>query len=194
MSVPKILTFTGASGSGKSTLVKFLLEETGYKLIISSTTRQPRGSDLPGEYEFLAAAEFTAGAGPACDEKRSGDFLWIKEYAGNYYGTRKGVVDEALQWSYNPMMILVPEVLPNLMDYVGEDKVLQFYIRSPPEQLLRARLEKRGETSETIERRMKESRNWGGQAERSDIPYVFITNNGTIDEMAEQVRKCLGTI
>ena len=72
--------------------------------------------------------------------------------------------------------------------------MLPFYIRSPPEQLLRARLEKRGETSETIERRMKESRNWGGQAERSDIPYVFITNNGTIDEMAEQVRKCLGTI
>ncbi|MEK6863210.1 MAG: hypothetical protein AABW53_00770 [Nanoarchaeota archaeon] len=194
MSVPKILTFTGASGSGKSTLVKFLLEETGYKLIISSTTRQPRGSDLPGEYEFLGAAEFTAGAGPARDEKRSGDFLWIKEYAGNYYGTRKGVVDEALRSPDVYMMILVPEVLPYLLDYAGKDKVLPVYIRSPPESILQTRLEKRGETLETIEKRIKESRNWDKRAERSDIPYVFITNNGTIDEMVEQVRKCLGTI
>lgn len=192
MSVPQIFTFTGASGSGKSTLVKFLLQEKGYKLILSSTTRQPRASDLPGEYEYLDAAEFIDGAGLVHNEKISGDFLWTKEYAGNHYGTRKEVVDKALQSPYVSMMILVPEVLPYLLGYAGKEKVLPFYIRSPPESILQTRLEKRGETSETIERRIEESRNWDEQAERSDIPYVFITNNGTIDEIAEQVKKYLG--
>lgn len=191
----KILTFTGASGSGKSSIAKSL----GFPLVLSTTTRVPRPSDLPGEYEHLDSNYFESKyfeSKSFCSKsfdsvEARNDFLWIKEYGGNYYSTRYDSINRALSRPENFIMILVPEVLPLLLDYAGKEKVLPFYIRSPDEAVLRSRLEARGEQEDSIERRLKGSRDWDLQAEESGIPYIFITNNGTIEEAAEQVRKYL---
>ena len=119
------------------------------------------------------------------------DFLWIKGYGGNYYSTRYDSINRALNSPENFIMILVPEVLPLLLDYAGKEKVLPFYIRSPDEAVLRSRLEKRGEREDSIERRLKESRDWDVQADESGIPYFYITNNGTLEEAVGQVKKYL---
>ncbi len=190
-----ILTFTGASGSGKSSIAKSL----DFPLVLSTTTRAPRPSDLPGEYEYLDSNcfeskyfESNSFSSKSFDSVEArNDFLWIKEYGGNYYGTRYDSINLALSRPENFIMILVPEVLPLLLDYAGKEKVLPFYIRSPDEAVLRSRLEKRGELEDSIERRLKGSRDWDLQAEGSGIPYIFITNNGTIEEAVEQVRKYL---
>ena len=76
-------------------------------------------------------------------------------------------------------------------DYAGKEKVLPFYIRSPDEAVLRSRLEKRGEREDSIERRLKESKDWDVQADESGIPYFYITNNGTLEEAVGQVKKYL---
>ncbi len=184
----KILTFTGASGSGKSSIAKSL----GFSLVLSTTTRAPRPSDLPGEYEYIDSKYFDSKSFDSVEARN--DFLWIKEYGGNYYSTRYDSINLALSRPENFIMIIVPEVLPMLLDYAGKEKVLPFYIRSPDEAVLRSRLETRGELEDSIERRLKGSRDWDLQAEGSGIPYIFITNNGAIEEAVGQVRKYLRSV
>ncbi|MDO8510762.1 MAG: hypothetical protein Q7S55_01205 [Nanoarchaeota archaeon] len=176
----KIITFTGVSGAGKSTIAK----SVGFPFVPSTTTREPRPSDLPGEYEYLEHGDF--------DHDKAWDaFLWVNEYDGNSYGTKSEMVDTALTNPGTYTMILVPRVLPLLLKYAGTDKVLPFYILSPPEEILRSRMEQRGNTPDSIERRLKETKNWDEQAGKAAIPYFFITNDGTIDEAVEQVKKYL---
>ena len=179
----KIATFTGVSGTGKTTIVKKLLEGD-FRLIPSTTTRNPRESDLPSEYRYLSFEEFDRLG-------EEGEFLWTTEYAGQFYGTPYRVVQEAFKHDETSAMILVPEVVPLLRGYT--DRVLSIYVRSPPEEVLRERLGARGDTVENIERRLADVRVWETQAEESDIPYQFITNDGTIDETVEQVRRILGS-
>ena len=176
----KIITFTGVSGAGKSTIVKSL----GFPLILSTTTRESRPSDLPGEYEHLEPEDFD-------HEKAWNAFLWVNEYDGNSYGTKSEMVDQALAGPGTYTMILVPRVLPLLLDYAGPNKVLPFYIRSPPEEILLSRMEQRGNTPDSIERRLRETRAWDEQAGKSAIPYTFITNHRTIEEAVVQVKKYL---
>lgn len=180
---PKIVTFTGASGTGKSTLVKELLKEpAAFRLVTSTTTRPPRDSDLSGEYEYWTPQQMEADASL---------FIWRTEYAGNFYGTRYRVLEDALKLPQTSLMILVPEVLPTLLAYLPH-KVLPLYVRAPPEDLLRVRLLRRGDEPESIERRLQTISDWERQATEGKIPYRMITNNGTIDEAVKQVKQELG--
>ena len=178
MFMGKIVTFTGASGAGKSTIAQAL----GFPFVLSTTTRTPRVSDLPGEYEYIEIDD------NVWEENGWNAYLWIEPHAKYYYGTKREVVDRAMQDPGTSMMILIPKVLPKLLTYTGIEKVLPFYIRSPEEATLRTRMRQRGETNDSIELRLDESRKWDEQAEKSGIPYIFITNNSTIEEAVEQVR------
>ena len=174
----QIITLTGAPGTGKTTIAKHM----GYPLVQSTTTREPRASDLPGEYEYLERADFD-------HDQAWGAFLWGLEYDGNHYGTKSEVVDKALASSGTHTMILVPEVVPQLLNYAGTKKVLPIYILSPLEEVLRSRMKNRGDKPESIERRLRESKTWDGQAGRLAIPYFFITNQRTIEEAVEDIKR-----
>ncbi len=180
---PKIVTFTGASGTGKSTIVKELLKDSrAFRLVTSTTTRPSRGSDLPGEYEHWTPQQMAEDASL---------FIWKTEYAGNCYGTRYRVLNDACELPQTSLMILVPEVMPVLFHYYGKH-VLPFYVRAPDEDLLRLRLLRRGDDPESIERRLQTISDWERQATEGKIPYRMITNNGTIDETVQQVKLELG--
>lgn len=180
---PKIVTFTGVSGSGKSTIVKELLKDfERFRLVTSTTTRSPRDSDLPGEYEYWTPQQM---------EKGASLFIWKTEYAGNCYGTRYRMLNDACELPQTSLMILVPEVLPVLLAYLPQ-QVLPFYVRAPDTDLLRLRLLRRGDDPESIERRLQTISDWERQATEGKIPYRMITNNGTIDEAVKQVKRELG--
>lgn len=182
----KFLTFTGASGVGKTTLVKELLKDPQFLLVTSITTRNSRPSDLPEEYEYVTDAEF--------DWLKCWDaFVWNFPYCENQYGTKHESVNEAVRSSQTPVMILVPHAVKELRNYLQnkEAAIQSFYIRSPEPAVLRSRLEQRGEMQSTIEQRLEKNKGWDELAEKSGIPYVYITNNGTIEEAIEQVKKYL---
>lgn len=177
----QILTFTGASGAGKTTMVKELLKSPQFSLVPSITTRNSRLSDLLGEYEYITDTEF--------DWLKCWDaFVWDVSFGGNKYGTKYESINEALRSSLYSVMILVPHAVKELRNYVGVEAVTSFYIHSPEDAVLHSRLEQRGEMSDSIDRRLKESKGWDELAERSGIPYIFITNNGTIEEAVEKVK------
>ena len=172
----KIITFTGASGTGKDTIARSL----GFPYITSTTTRPLREDDRPGEYELVSHEDFNRLI-------NRNAFAWWQPFADELYGTKVDYLKAAPEAPYTSVMILIPERVRDLREFVPVDLITSFYILSPDSAELRARLEKRGDRAEKIERRLQE-RSWDEQAMRSDIPYVFITNNGTIDEAVEQVK------
>ncbi len=86
-----LIVISGPAGSGKGTVVKLLREkypELG--LSVSATTRKPRAGEVDGEhYYFITKNEF---------EKKieGGEILEHTVYHGEYYGTPKKAVADAL--------------------------------------------------------------------------------------------------
>ncbi len=184
---PTLVTITGASGVGKTSIIKRFLEVRPYsRLIQSVTSRSARPTDLEGEYEYeLAIGDF---------EQAENDFLWVIPAHGNYYATRrKSICEFWLRRTpfYPGCMILVPEVLPLLRTYLVDcDRLLSFYVLSPSEEELTRRLTARGDDKATIQKRIDDCRKWDAEALRSDIPYVFLSNDesGTgIEKAVEQM-------
>lgn len=99
MSEYKILTLSGVTASGKTSIAGELVKDQEFKMLVSSTTRNRRGNDLPGEYVYLTDDEFT---------RQEDSFLWINDYGGTRYGTKREDLETALQADYTSIMILVP--------------------------------------------------------------------------------------
>jgi guanylate kinase len=86
-----LFVVSGPSGAGKGTLCKMLLEkETGVSLSISMTTRNPRAGEANGKnYYFISREEFE-------NKIEAGGFLEYAQVYGNYYGTPKQEILDAL--------------------------------------------------------------------------------------------------
>ncbi|HLD79486.1 MAG TPA: hypothetical protein VJA18_02915 [Candidatus Nanoarchaeia archaeon] len=181
----KIITITGASGTGKSTLAGELIKNSElFQFLTSTTTRPARETDHPREYEHVTPNQFSWLA-------LGDEFAWHQEFAGEWYGTKSAYLAVAQSAAYTSLMILIPERVKTLREHVSPDLIISFYIVSPPESATqRSRLEQRGDTAQRIEQRLRE-REWDAEAASSGIPYLFITNNGTIEEAVEQIRKYL---
>ena len=87
-----MFVLSSPSGAGKTTLSRLLLEqEQNITLSISATTRPPRPGEIDGvHYTFLSQGEFE-------DRLQKGEFLEYAKVFGNYYGTPKTPVFEALE-------------------------------------------------------------------------------------------------
>ena len=178
-----LLTLTGESGTGKSTIARSLLQLRGFQVITSSTTRAARPSDLPQEYEYLSQTAFE-------QLNEENIFLWTIPYAGHHYGTRQAYIDQALSSEGVSLLILVPKVVPLLVAYTN--KVIPFFIRTPPEAILRERMLCRGDAPENIEKRLQHLGIWEKEAEEQERFYRFITNEGPIEDAVAQILSSVG--
>ncbi|MBF2097169.1 MAG: guanylate kinase [Gloeomargaritaceae cyanobacterium C42_A2020_066] len=87
----RLFVLTGPSGVGKGTLVQQLRQShPDLALSISMTTRPPRPGEVEGQDYFFVGR-------PVFEQYRDTDQLleWA-EYAGNYYGTPRQPVEQAL--------------------------------------------------------------------------------------------------
>ena len=87
----KTFIISGPSGVGKSTVLKALLERRpNVYFSVSATTRDPRPGELDGiHYHFMDVESFRKWI--SMDQ-----FLEYAEYVGNFYGTPKRFVEEAM--------------------------------------------------------------------------------------------------
>ena len=180
----RIITFTGASGSGKSTIVKELLNDSNYKIVLSITTREKRESDLLGEYNYISLRDFE-------ELDRSKQFAWSTPLVhGNKYGTLKESILETLTDDRNNLMILIPEVIP-ILRRISPVNVYSFYIKSPSEKVLVKRLTERGDSQESIDKRILECKDYDAKIEASrskdKIDYKIITNEGPLEVTIKEV-------
>lgn len=88
----KTFIVSGPSGVGKSTVLKALLEKRkDLYFSVSATTRDPRPGELDGvHYHFMDVESFRKWISME-------QFLEYAEYVGNFYGTPKRYVDEAME-------------------------------------------------------------------------------------------------
>ncbi len=181
-----VVTISGASGAGKTTIEKILLKRlANAEVVVSITERKRRGNDNPDEYKYVSKLWFRF-------LDKSGAFLWTVNIHGNWYGTLKSSVKKALKkYDKISLMILVPDRVKNLWDYarekVLEELVISFYILSPSPEILRKRLEVRGDSELEITKRIKDCEKWDAEALASDLSYIFIRNDDRVEIAVEDI-------
>ncbi len=86
-----LLILSSPSGAGKSTLTKNLVDEDhSIQLSVSVTTRPRRHSEIGGRhYHFIRLEAFE-------EMQQRGELLESAEVHGNYYGTPRKPVEQAL--------------------------------------------------------------------------------------------------
>ena len=144
----KTFIVSGPSGVGKSTVLKALLEkQPDLYFSVSATTRSPRPGELDGiHYHFMDVDSFRKWI--AMDQ-----FLEYAEYVGNFYGTPKKFVDEAMEQGKD--VVLDIEVQGALQVVHKRPDVVRIFIAPPSWQALEERLTSRGTDSpEKVQKRL----------------------------------------
>ena len=164
-----VFIISAPSGSGKSTLVARLLSQvSGLMFSISYTTRKPRGAEVDGQnYHYVSRAEFEAML--ARDE-----FLEWAEVFGNYYGTHRGILEEAQERGMDLVLDIDVQGARQLKGKIPE--AVTVFILAPSRQILEQRLRARGEDrDEVIQRRLQEAAEEIEKYEQYD--YVLINRD-----------------
>jgi len=166
-----LLILSSPSGAGKSTLTRNLVrEDRGIRLSISVTTRQKRPSEIDEvHYTFMeSVADFE-------EQRDRGDLLEWAQVHGNYYGTPKKPVEQALARGEDMMFDIDWQGTKQIVEKMAADAVTVFILPpSIPE--LKARLERRAEdTPEVIARRLRNARDEIAQWESYD--YVLVNDD-----------------
>jgi guanylate kinase len=155
-----LLILSSPSGAGKSTLTENLVrQDPSIKLSISVTTRPKRTSEIDGvHYRFISADEFA-------EMRQRGDLLESAEVHGNFYGTPRKPVEQALARGEDMMFDIDWQGTRQICEKMRSD-VVSVFVLPPSMAELKARLERRAEDSpEVIERRLRNAREeiaqWG---------------------------------
>ncbi|MDP3696974.1 MAG: hypothetical protein Q8R55_02970 [Candidatus Taylorbacteria bacterium] len=180
-----IVVISGASGAGKTTIAKYILQVfINARMLESHTVRLARESDALGEYVYISKLKFFV-------LWLFRFFLWTVKIHGINYGTAKlSVLAAALKKSSIFLMVLTPFVLEKLNRFARRQgiDILYFYILSPGPEVLRERLLKRGDKPEEVERRVQDCLDWDEKVKAmTDIPFIFLRNEGDITEAANTV-------
>lgn len=165
-----LLILSSPSGAGKSTLTRNLIEQDhGIKLSVSVTTRARRGSEIDGvHYRFIARDDFL-------EMRERGDLLEWAEVHGNFYGTPRKPVEQALAAGEDMMFDIDWQGTKQIVEKMRED-VVSVFILPPSMSELRNRLERRAEDSpEVIARRLANAREEIAQWQAYD--YVLINDD-----------------
>lgn len=177
-----LMAISGPSGVGKGTLVKALLARRKDLIeSVSCTTRAPRKGERDGrEYFFLKREEFLS-------RIEKGDFLEYDEHFGNFYGTPKSFVKEALK---EKSVILEIDVVGALNAKKAFPECVLVMIVQPSEEELKRRLKGRNsETDEEIERRL--SRMEYEFSKKDEYDYIVVNDalDGAESKLEEIIDK-----
>lgn len=172
----RLYIYSGPSGVGKGTLLAPLLREGLVRLSVSATTRAPRAGETDGmEYHFVTREEFEGMIA-------AGDMLEYTEYSGNYYGTPRRFVEQALERGENIILEIDTTGGKNVRRICPD--AISVFVMPPSLAELRTRLVGRGtETAETIERRLSVA----AREITDGAEYDYIIVNRDADAAREQL-------
>jgi guanylate kinase len=166
-----LLILSSPSGAGKSTLTRNLVrEDRGIRLSISVTTRHKRPSEINGvHYNFMDNVQ-------DFEEMRDrGDLLEWAQVHGNYYGTPRKPVEQALTRGEDMMFDIDWQGTKQIVEKMSSD-VVSVFILPPSMSELKSRLERRAEDSpEVIARRLRNARD--EIAQWASYDYVLVNDD-----------------
>ena len=137
-----LFIISGPAGSGKGTIVKRVRELAEFDFSVSATTRAPRPGEIDGvHYFFTDKEEFRR-------KIAAGEMLEHAEYVGNYYGTPKKPVDDALSAGKN--IILDIDVQGALQVKTKMPEAVMIFVLPPDFETLMRRIRASSGAHETI--------------------------------------------
>ena len=175
-----LIILSSPSGAGKSTLAARLRAwDSTLNFSVSATTRAPRPGEEHGrEYYFHSREEFQ-------DMVAKGDMLEHAEVFGNYYGSPKGPVEEAIKAGRDVLFDIDWQGGQQVRASALGKHVLSIFILPPSIPELERRLYARAQASkEVIDGRMSKSRD-----EISHWPeYDYVLVNEDLDETEARLK------
>ena len=178
-----ILVLDGLLGGGKTTLARLLTQtEKHINFSVSATTRPQREGEVDGlNYHFMTKEEFLK-------KKSEGYFLETTERLGNYYGTPRLEVEQALANGQDIIFDIDYVGTRELKKQMGGDVVSVFLV-PPSYEVLKQRLWDRGsETEESFKVRMKQNAEYLNLWEEYDYIFVNDTLQDTLRRMQQILR------
>ncbi|HEY8346925.1 MAG TPA: guanylate kinase [Symbiobacteriaceae bacterium] len=173
-----LIVVTGPSAVGKGTICRALLAEApDIRFSVSCTTRKARPGEVHGvDYFFCTPEEFQA-------KIRNGELLEWAEVYGNYYGTPRKYVEEAIEAGHCVILDI---------DMVGARAVRERYpdavfvfVLPPSLKALEERIRARGtESEEAVQRRLREAPRWIQEG----LTYDYVVVNRDLKEAVRQLR------
>ena len=174
----KTFIIAGPSGVGKGTITKELFaRQRNLYFSVSATTRPPRPGEVDGvHYHFISREEFEQWI-------EQDAFLEHAEYIGNFYGTPKRFVDEAMERGED--VILDIEVQGAEQVHCKRPEAIRIFIAPPSWEELEHRLVSRGtESAEKVRSRLARAREEFAFA--ADYDYIVINN--TLENAVEELQ------
>jgi guanylate kinase len=177
-----MLVLSSPSGAGKTTLARRLLEaEPRIEISVSCTTRKQRDGEVDGrDYRFIDRDAFAG-------MRDRGEFLEWAVVFGNYYGTPRKPVEQALAAGRDVLFDVDWQGAQSLRDDSPDDVVTVFILPPSGKALERRLTERAQDAPEVVETRMREASNeiqhWG--------EYDYVVINHEIDQALAALRAIL---
>lgn len=147
----RLFVIAAPSGAGKTTLRDYLLtRHPDLYFSVSATTRQPRpGEVIHKDYHFMSVDEYNR-------HLANGDFLEHAEVFGNWYGTLRQPIEDALAAGRNVLLDVDTKGAKQVKAQMP-DAVLIFIMPPSMEELERRLRSRKTDSAETIQRRLREA-------------------------------------
>lgn len=175
-----LIVISGFSGVGKGTVVKRLVQDYGYSLSISATTRAPREGEVDGrEYYFKTKEDFM-------NLIDYNGFIEWAVYVENYYGTPRAFVEKELAAGHNVILEIEVQGAMNIKEQYPD--AILIFLTAPSAAELRNRLVGRGtEEAAVIEKRMLRAVEESANMES----YEYIVVNDDLDQCVKDVNSVI---
>lgn len=176
----RLFVMSGPSGTGKGTICKELINRENIYLSVSNTTRKIGPNETEGvTYYYVSTEEFERMI-------KDGEMLEYAQYNGNYYGTNKKRVADALDAGKDVMLEIEPQGALQVK-HIFSDAVLIFVLPPSMEELRKRLVERGRESIEVIEKRIAAAE-W--EIQQSDKYDYKVIN----DDLEECVKEVIGIV
>lgn len=183
MKTGRLIIISGPSGVGKSTVIQELARRLGARISISATTRPPGPQEQDRvHYYFLSRPEFEQWI-------RDDKLLEHAEYLGNFYGTPREPVEEALAAGQDVILGIEVQGAKKVVKKIPHAIIICL---SPPsdEELMRRLRDRARDDEATIARRFANAKRELALAREAGIYRHWVVNDDLTRTIGEIVNIC----
>lgn len=176
-----LVVISGPSGVGKDTIIEAIKgrpRSPDYHYVVTCTTRARRPDEIDGiSYRFLTPEAFLA-------LRDSGGLLEANEVHGNWYGTPRAEVQQALAEGHDVILKIDVQGAQHVKEHVPN--ALLIFVVPPSLEALFGRL--RARATETADELGLRQRNAAIElARQEDYDYVVTNETGQVERTAERI-------